>query len=131
MKEVATKIADTFTDLSEGHYQTALLYAGLAGAVVADVMPTPALAWAYYRMKVIQKQRETGLITASEAENKIGSAYAYATPIWWAGVFAAVHFKKGGFYEKAKLAALLVGGGAVIGYVVKNRVKNLPQFNNL
>lgn len=131
MKEVANKIADTFTDLSEGHYQTALLYAGLAGAVVADVMPTPALAWAYYRMKTIQKQRESGLITASEAENKIGAAYAYATPVWWAGVFAAVHFKKGGFYEKAKLAALLVGGGAVVGYFVKSYVKNLPQFNDL
>ena len=131
MKNFAATIADKFSELSEGHYQTALLYAGLAGAVVADVMPTPALAWAYYRMKVIQKQRETGVVTAAEAENKIGQAYAYATPIWWAGVFAAVHFKKGGFNEKAKFAALLVGGGAVIGFMVKNHVKNLPQFNDL
>ena len=131
MKDIANKIADTFSDLTEGHYQTAILYAGLAGAVVTELMPNPALAWAYYRMKKIQKQREEGLITASEAENKIGQAYAYATPIWWAGVFAAVHFKKGGYVEKAKLAALLVGGGAIIGFMVKNHVKNLPEFKDI
>ncbi len=128
MKNIATTITDTFSELSEGHYQTALLYSALAGAVVADVLPTPALAWAYYRMKVLQKQRESGLISASELENKIGKAYAYSTPVWWVGVFLAVHFKKGGFYEKAKLSALLVGVGAVVGYTFKQYVKNLPEF---
>ena len=128
MKNIATTITDTFSELSEGHYQTALLYSALAGAVVADVLPTPALAWAYYRMKVLQKQRESGLISASELENKIGKAYAYSTPVWWVAVFLAVHFKKGGFYEKAKLSALLVGVGAVVGYTFKQYVKNLPEF---
>lgn len=128
MNKVATKITDTFSELSGGHYQTALLYSALAGAVIADVVPTPALGWAYYRMKVLQKQRESGLITATELEDKIGKAYAYATPLWWIGVFLAVHYKKGGFYEKAKLSALLVGVGAVVGYTFKQYVKNLPEF---
>jgi|APGre2960657404_1045060.scaffolds.fasta_scaffold30066_3 hypothetical protein len=131
MKQVANAIVGKFTELSDGHYKTALLYAGLAGAVVANLKTSPALAWAYYRMKVIQKQREDGLINASQAEEKIGQAYALAEPIWWVAVFAAVHFKKGGFYEKAKLAALLLGGGAVVGHLVKSHVKTLPQFKDI
>jgi hypothetical protein len=128
MKVTADRIAKEFNQLSGGDYQTALLYAALTGAVVSEVLPTPATAWAYFRMKVLQKQKADGKITQEELEQKIGEAYAYALPIWWIVVFGAIHFHKGNFNEKAKLALALVGGGAVVGAFFKNYVKNLPKY---
>jgi hypothetical protein len=129
MKETAQKITSEFKELAGGDYQTAMLYAALAGAVISDIVPTPAMAWAYYRMKVLQKKKNDGQLTQKELEQEIGKAYAYALPAWWIGVFAVVHFNKGSFEDKAKLALMIVGGGAVVGALFKQYVKHLPQFN--
>lgn len=123
------KIAKEVVNLSEGNYQTALLYSAIAGAIVSDVVATPASTWAYYKMRKYQEQEKSGLITSKEAEKKIGQAYYLATPIWWGLVFALVHFKKGGFNEKAKLALVVVSGGAIIGSIYKQYIKNLPKID--
>jgi hypothetical protein len=128
MKVTADSIAKEFKNLSGGDYQTALLYAALTGAVVSEVLPTPATAWAYYRMKVLQKQKADGKLNQKELEQKIGEAYAYALPVWWIAVFGIIHFHKGNFQDKAKLAAMLVGGGAIVGALFKNYVKHLPKL---
>lgn len=124
----ADTIKSEFSKLSGGDYQTALLYAALAGAVVSEVLPTPATAWAYFNMKVLQKQKAEGKITQKELEEGIGKAYAYALPVWWIAVFGIIHFNKGGFEQKGKLALMLVGGGAVVGALFKNFVKNSPKY---
>jgi hypothetical protein len=124
----AQKIAEEFKNLSGGNYQNALLYSALAGALISDILPTPATGWAYYRMRVLQKRKDEGKITQKELEQQIGQAYSYALPTWWALVFAIVHFNKGNFEQKAKLAAMLVGGGAVFGALLKQHLKNLPKF---
>lgn len=129
MKFTAQTITNEFKELAGGDYQTAMLYAALAGAVVSDIVPTPAMAWAYYRMKVLKKKNEDGQLSEKELEKEIGKAYAYALPAWWIGVFAVVHFHKGGFEERAKLALMIVGGGALVGALFKQYVKHLPQFN--
>ena len=50
------KIAKEVVNLSEGNYQTALLYSAIAGAIVSDVIATPASTWAYYKMRKYQEQ---------------------------------------------------------------------------
>lgn len=124
----ANTIANQFKDLAGGDYQTALIYAALTGAVVGDILPTPATAWAYYRMKVLQKRKEDGSLTQKELEEGIAKAYSIALPVWWVAVFGVIHFHKGGFEDKAKLALMLVGGGAVVGALFKQYVKHLPKY---
>jgi hypothetical protein len=62
------KVAKEVVSLSEGNYQTALLYSAIAGAIVSDVIATPASTWAYYKMRKYQEQEKSGLITSKEAE---------------------------------------------------------------
>ena len=128
MQFSANTIASKFKELAGGDYQTALLYAALSGVVISEVLPTPATAWAYYRMKVLQKQKQDGIITQKELEEGIAKGYAVALPAWWILVFAAVHFKQGSFQERGKLAIMLVGGGAIFGALFKQYIKNLPKY---
>ena len=95
---------------------------------MGDILPTPATAWSYYRMKVLQKRKEDGSITQKELEEGIAKAYSIALPMWWIAVFGIIHFHKGSFEDKAKLALMLVGGGAVVGALFKNHVKHLPKY---
>jgi|694.fasta_scaffold40654_8 hypothetical protein len=128
MQFSANTIASNFKELAGGDYQTALLYAAISGAVISDVLPTPATAWAYFRMKKLQKQKADGLITQKELEEGIAKGYAVALPAWWILVFAAVHFKKGSFEDRGKLAIMLVGSGAIFGALFKQYIKNLPKY---
>jgi hypothetical protein len=125
MKIVAEKVIE----LSKGDYNTALLYSALAGAIISDTVQTPATAWAYYNMRRYKEQVKNGKISDKEAEAKIGRGYYLALPAWWVTVFAVIHFHKGGFDEKAKLAVLLVSTGAIVGTVFKKYVKDLPILN--
>ena len=122
-------IAEKVIELSKGDYKTALLYSALAGAVVSDFTQTPATAWAYYNMRKYKEQVKAGKISDKEAEKKIGRGYYLALPAWWVTVFAVIHFHKGGFDDKAKLAVLLVSTGAIVGTVFKKYVKDLPILN--
>lgn len=128
MQTLTEKVAKEVIALSQGNHQTALLYSALAGAIVSDVIATPASAWSYYQMRKFKEQEQSGLITSKEAEQKIGRAYYTALPTWWMLVFAMVHFHKGNFNEKAKFALVLVSGGAIIGSVYKTYLKNLPKL---
>jgi hypothetical protein len=80
-------------------------------------------------MRKYKEQVKNGKISDREAEEKIGRGYYWALPAWWVTVFAVIHFNKGGFNEKAKLAVLLVTTGAIVGTVFKKYVKDLPKIN--
>lgn len=116
---------DKVRDLAAGEYQSALLYAAISGLIISDLVPTPASAIAY---AVSRKQQSN---TNQQARQKVASVYNMAVPAWWAVVFAAVHFNKGDFNEKVKLAALLIGGGAAVGIMFNRHITAyLPKIDN-
>jgi hypothetical protein len=125
MLPIAQNITSEFKRLTTGDYQTAVLYAALAGAVVSDVLPTPAMALAYFKMKLLQKKNDSTPLSGAELRAEIGKAYSYALPAWWISVFTIIHFHKGSFEDKAKLAFMIVGSGAVIGALFQQRTKHL------
>lgn len=115
MKSIPQKIVSEFQQLAGGDYQNALLYAALAGVVVSDVLPTPAMTIAHLRIKLLQQKSKDGQLSQKELEQALSKTYSYALPAWWIAVFATIHFHKGTFEQKARLAVFMVIGGAAIG----------------
>ncbi len=98
----------------------AVLYAGLIGLVVSDIIPTPADA-IYFRMMEKNKQKlEDGKITPREYWTRDAMLYYGLNPLWWTLVLVAVVNMKGGLDDKIKVGIGLVGAGAVIGVISKN-----------
>jgi hypothetical protein len=98
----------------------AILYAGLIGLVVSDIVPTPADA-IYFRLMEKNKQKLNNKeITPKQYWERDALLYYGLNPIWWSLVLGAVVLTKGSLTHKAKLAIGLVGAGAVFGVLQKN-----------
>ncbi len=113
----------------------AVLYAGLIGLVVSDIIPTPADA-VYFRLMEKNKQKlDSGQITPRQYWTRDAALYYGLNPLWWSLVLFAVVSTKGGLDNKIKLGVGLVGAGAVLGVISKNireeesRKKNLLRTN--
>jgi hypothetical protein len=98
----------------------AVLYAGLIGLVVSDIIPTPADA-IYFRLMQKNKQKlDSGQITPRQYWTRDAALYYGLNPLWWSLVLLAVVSTKGGLDNKIKLGVGLVGAGAVLGVISKN-----------
>lgn len=98
----------------------AVLYAGLIGLVVSDIIPTPADA-IYFRLMQKNKQKlDSGQITPRQYWTRDAALYYGLNPLWWSLVLFAVVSTKGGLDNKIKLGVGLVGAGAVLGVISKN-----------
>lgn len=98
----------------------AVLYAGLLGLVVSDIVPTPADA-VYFRMMEKNKQLlQSQKITPKQYWTRDAVLYYGLNPIWWLLVLGVVVNTKGGLDNKLKWGIGLIGAGAVIGVLSKN-----------
>lgn len=98
----------------------AVLYAGLLGLLVSDIVPTPADAL-YFRLMEKNKQKlENKQITPREYWTRDAVLYYGLNPLWWSIVLGAVVLTKGDLSNKIKVGLALVGGGAVFGALSKN-----------
>ena len=98
----------------------AVLYAGLLGLLVSDILPTPADA-IYFRVQAKNKQKlENGIITPKQYWTRDALMYYGLNPLWWSLVLVAVVNIKGGLDSKIKLGVALIGAGAVVGVLAKN-----------
>ena len=98
----------------------AVLYAGLLGLLISDIIPTPADA-IYFRLQEKNKQKlDNGIITPKQYWTRDALMYYGLNPLWWTLVLAAVVNTKGGLDSKIKLGIALVGAGAVVGVLAKN-----------
>lgn len=98
----------------------AVLYAGLLGLVVSDIVPTPADA-IYFRLMEKNKQKlENNEISPRQYWTRDAMLYYGLNPLWWTLVLVAVVSTKGGLDQKLKIGIGLVGAGAVFGVINKN-----------
>jgi hypothetical protein len=98
----------------------AVLYAGLLGLVVSDIVPTPADAIYFRLMEKNKKLLEEKKITPKTYWTRDAALYYGLNPLWWLIVLGVVVNTKGGLDNKLKWAIGLVGAGAVIGVINKN-----------
>jgi hypothetical protein len=98
----------------------ATLYAFETGLIISDVLPSPADAIYLYLNRKYNKQLENGQITAKQYWVRELLIYYGLNPLWWALVLGLTIATKGTNKDKIKIAAGLVGTGAVIGVIAKN-----------
>jgi uncharacterized membrane protein YkvI len=104
----------------ESGHGTAVLYAGVIGLLLSDIIPTPADA-IYFRLQEKNKTKlENKLITPKQYWTRDAVAYYGLNPLWWSLVLGAVLFTKGDVGQKAKVGLAIIGGGAVLGVLSKN-----------
>lgn len=98
----------------------AVLYAGLIGLLVSDIVPTPADA-IYFRLMEKNKQLlEEKKISPKQYWTRDAAMYYGLNPLWWLLVLGIVVKTKGGLDNKLKWGIGLIGAGAVIGVLSKN-----------
>lgn len=98
----------------------AVLYAGLIGLLLSDIIPTPADALYFRLMEKNKQQLEKKEITPKQYWTRDAALYYGLNPLWWLLVLGIVVKTKGGLDNKLKWGIGLVGAGAVLGVISKN-----------
>jgi len=109
--------------VKSGH-GTGLLYATMIGLVLSDIIPTPGDALYFWRQQVLKKMLADKLITPKEYWVKEAAGYYLYNSAWWALVFGAVILTKGDYSKKLKVGLAMMGGGFVVGVILKNIKKD-------
>lgn len=97
-----------------------MLYTALIAAVAGDIIPTPGDALAFHLQKELRDKWTKGEITSKQYWAKEALNYYTLNSAWWLLVFIITYNIKGTFEDKLKIALALVGGGMVIGVLIKN-----------
>lgn len=105
------------------------LYALLIGMVVGNALPSPSDAWFFFEEKKLRDRWKRGELTA-EKFWKLNTFYYYSIPcLYWLLIGSIIVSIKGDAAKKIKLTALLVGGGAVAGVILKMIQQDKKQLN--
>lgn len=98
----------------------AVLYAGLLGLLISDIVPTPADAVYFRSMEKNKQLLGENKITPRQYWTRDALLYYGLNPLWWSLVLGTVVLTKGDLSTKIKIGIGLVGAGAVIGVISKN-----------
>jgi len=102
----------------------AVLYAGLIGLIISDIIPTPADAIAFNIERKLRDAWKKGEITPSQYWRKKTIVYFSLNPIWWSLVALITINTKGDSEKKIKTLGWLIGGGALVSVIYKNIKKD-------
>jgi hypothetical protein len=116
------------TAFKSGH-GSAVISAAIIGAVLADIIPTPADAIFFHYERKIKNQYKSGEITPKQYWNRKALAYYSLNPIWWALVGVTTLSLAETNEGKLKILLALLGGGAVLGVIHKNIKKDTEELN--
>lgn len=109
--------------IKSGH-GVGVLYAGMVGLILSDIIPTPGDALYFYQQRKLKDKLNNNEITAKQYWIRDAAGYYLYNSAFWALVFGAVVLTKGDYSKKIKVAAAFLGGGAVVAVLVKNIKKD-------
>ena len=104
-----------------------LLYTGLLAAVAGDVIPTIGDALFFYKVRQWRDQWTKGELTSKQFWAKELSGYYLYNSAFWLFLFLLVYNVEGSFEKKLKIAAAVVGAGAVFTVIYKNINKDVKE----
>lgn len=112
----------------KSEHANALLYAGLLGLILSDIIPTPADAVYFNVERNLRDKWKRGEIEPKQYWEKTAMAYYLLNPIWWTLVAGVTISIKGDATQKLKIAGALIGAGAVVAIIYKNIKKDEKQL---
>lgn len=122
------KIANEIKNATKGKHGHAVLYAGMIGLILSDIVPTPADALYFMREKKLRDQWKKGQITPEKYWAKTATAYYLYNPLWWILVLGVTVAFDAELNKKMQLALSLIGAGAVTGIVFKSMKKDIGEI---
>lgn len=108
----------------------AVLYAGLIGLFLSDIIPTPADAVYFAQERRLRDKWKRGEITPQSYWKQTAAYYYFLNPIWWAIVAGVTVSIKGDVTKKLKIAGALIGSGAVLAIIYKNIQKDEKELSD-
>lgn len=115
---------DTIQSAIKSGHGTGILYAGLIGLALSDIIPTPADALYFYNQQRLKEKFSKKEITPNEYWFKEGANYYGLNLLWWLTVIGVVSITKGGLKRKASVGIGMVAAGAVLGVIALNIKKD-------
>lgn len=109
--------------IKAGH-GTGILYAGILGLALSDIIPTPADALYFHNQQKWKEQLAKKEITPEQFWRKELIGYYGYNFGWWLIFLGAVVSVKGDFRKKSEIAIGLLAAGAVVGVIAKNIQKD-------
>jgi hypothetical protein len=107
---------------------TAVLYSGLVGVIASQFVPTPEELVFYYAEKKLHDKWKSKKITAKQYYGRAYGAKHFTRIAWYAAILGAIYFKKGSAEDKAKFGLMILGAGALIGYLYKGKNKAIMDI---
>lgn len=115
---------DTIQSAIKSGHGVGILYAGLIGLALSDIIPTPADALYFYNQQRLKEKFAKKEITPDKYWFKEGANYYGLNLLWWLTVIGVVSITKGGLKRKASVGVSVIAAGAVIGVIALNIKKD-------
>ncbi len=124
-----SELTGEISGVAHSKHAKGALYAMLGGMILGNAMPSPSDAWYFHLQTKLRDKWKKGEITA-EKYWKLNAFYYYSIPmLYWLLVGSIIVTVKGSAEKKIKLTAFLVGGGVVVGVILKQMQKDKLQLS--
>lgn len=114
----------SISSASASGHGTALIYAGLLGLLLSDIIPTPADALVFKYQSKLKDQLEAKEITPKQYWLRDAMAYYFFNPVWWIIVILLVTNIKGDAERKLKFSLGIIAAGLVVSVIYTNIKKD-------
>ena len=108
-----------------GPHAKGVLYVGLIGLLLSDIIPTPADALYFNLERKLRDDWKVGKLTAKQYWARETAYYYGLNAIWWLLVIILATKIPGTAKKKMNVALGLIGTGAVVGVIHKNIQKDI------
>jgi len=111
---------DSFDGIMKSDYGLPLLYLGGFGVAFSDILPTPNALLAKPQIDALKKEIDENKITENEYNKRLEQYLVSYKNLYYIGVIGTMFFVDGDVYKKAKIGAIVLGVGAVLGLIFKS-----------
>jgi hypothetical protein len=105
--------------VNEGNGNT-IIYTALIAAGLANMIPTPFDGIYFRRVNQLERDFDSGKITAESLEWHVAGEYYLWTAMWYGALFTGIYAFGGKYKNNARILLGLVASGLVIGAIQKN-----------
>jgi len=120
---------ESFDGMMKSDYGLPVLYLGGLGVAFSDILPTPNALLAKSQIDTLKKELDENKISEKEYNRSLEQYLITYKSVYYIGVLATMFFVDGDVYKKAKIGAMVLGAGAILGLIFKEpKVEHIPDL---